>query len=171
VIHIEEIIKGYGGRDSIFNRVLDDKMKKQDYENCPNCTKIIIGYADLKINKRGYNLLGKYNSNSKFSNDSLQIEIVQFYTNQLVELHANDGIISEDVISNYRDWKNNYTWYADYLNNRNLDGFIDYALSNPDYKNRVANYYFLHYKIYVPILEKFNKEAKVILKQIDRRLN
>jgi hypothetical protein len=89
----------------------------------------------------------------------------------LVDLHANDIIISEDVMSNYTDWKNNYTWYKDYISNRNLEGFIDYAIHNPDYKNRVANYRFLHHVIYLPILEKFNVNAKLILKQVDERLD
>ena len=51
VNHIETIIKGYKDRDSLFNRIMDGKMTKLDYENCTMCTKIITGYPDLKINK------------------------------------------------------------------------------------------------------------------------
>ncbi|WP_415190098.1 hypothetical protein [Psychroserpens sp.] len=146
-------------------------MTKQDYYDCINCTKIITGYPDLAINKRGFNLVSKYNNNSKSTKDDLQIEIIQFYTRQLVELHANDDIISEDVKSNYQDWKNNYTWYADYIINKDFDGFINYALNNPDYKNRMANFYFLHYKIYVPILEEFIKNAKVLVDKINEAID
>ena len=169
VNQIDKIIQYYTSKDSIFDRILDDKMTKEDYGNYPWYTKIITGYPDLTINKRGYNLLGGYNNNSKSGNDNLQVTIMQFYTKQLVDLHANDIIISEDVMSNYTDWKNNYTWYKDYISNRNLEGFIDYAINNPDYKNRVANYHFLHHKIYLPILEKFNINAKLILKQVDEK--
>ncbi|MFT5846792.1 MAG: hypothetical protein ACI902_000839 [Psychroserpens sp.] len=150
---------------------MNSRMTKQDYYDCINCTKIITGYPDLAINKRGFNLVSKYNNNSKSTKDDLQIEIIQFYTRQLVELHANDDIISEDVKSNYQDWKNNYTWYADYIINKDFDGFINYALNNPDYKNRMANFYFLHYKIYVPILEEFIKNAKVLVDKINEAID
>ncbi len=171
IIQIDKIIQYYAIKDSILDRILEGEMTKEDYENYPDYTKIITGYPDLTINKRGYNLLGGYNNNSKSGNDNLQVKITQFYTKQLVDLHANDKIISEDVMSNYTDWKNNYTWYKDYISNRNLEGFIDYAINNPDYKNRVANYHFLHHKIYLPILEKFNINAKLILKQVDEKLD
>jgi hypothetical protein len=171
IAHVDEIIKGYKSRDSLFSKVMNGNMTKQDYYDCINCTKIITGYPDLAINKRGYDLVSNYNSNSKSSKDDLQIEIIQFYTRQLVKLHANDGIISEDVKSNYIDWKNNYTWYADYIINKDFDGFIDYALNDADYKNRMANFYFLHYKIYVPILERFNEKAKVLAHKIKEEID
>lgn len=168
--HIDSLISGYQKREPIFKKVLEDKMTKEDYKNCLVCTRIITGYQDLTINKNGYNLLAKYNNNSKSKIDPLQQKIMQFYTKQMVELHADDVIIEEDLRSNYKDWKDNYHWYADYISNKNLDGFIDYAINNPDYKNRVANFYFLHLKIYVPILDNFNKEAKDILEEINKRL-
>ena len=169
--HIDKIINQYQQRDSILRRILDGKMTKEDYKNCEKCTKVIIGYEDLTINKSGYHLLAKYNNNSKSNIDTLQQKIMQFYTKQLVELHADDVIIAEDLRSNYKDWKNNYSWYADFISNKNLDGFIEYAINNPDYKNRVANFYFLHLKVYVPILKNFNKEAKTILDDINKRLD
>ena len=169
--HIDKIINQYQQRDSILRRILDGKMTKEDYKNCEKCTKVIIGYEDLTINKSGYHLLAKYNNNSKSNIDTLQQKIMQFYTKQLVELHADDVIIAEDLRSNYKDWKNNYSWYADFIYNKNLDGFIEYAINNPDYKNRVANFYFLHLKVYVPILKNFNKEAKTILDDINKRLD
>lgn len=168
--YVDKIIEHYLEREPIFNRILDGKMTKEDYKNCEKCTRVIIGYEDLTINNSGYNLLAKYNNNSKSNNDTLQQKIMQFYTKQLVELHADDVIIAEDLRSNYKDWKNNYKWFADFISNKNLDGFIEYAIHNPDYKNRVANFYFLHLKVYVPILENFNKEAKVILEDLNKRL-
>lgn len=169
--HVDEIIEQYKIRDSIFQRILNNKITKEDYKNCLFCTRVITGYPDLTINKNGYNLLAKYTNNSKYYKDSLQLRAMQFYTKQLVELHADDGIISEDLKSNYTDWKNNYHWFADYITGRNLDGFIDYALNDPDYKNRVANFYFLHIKIYAQILENFNQEATIILSDIKKRIN
>lgn len=170
ISHVESVIEGYQKKEPLFNKVLEGKMTKEDYETCINCTRIITGYQDLTINKNGYNLLSKYNNNSNSKIDPLQQKIMQFYTKQMVELHADDVIIEEDLRSNYKDWKDNYSWYADFISNKNLDGFIEYAINSPDYKNRVANFYFLHLKIYVPILNNFNTDAKVILEEINKRL-
>ena len=168
--HIDSVISGYQKRESILNNILDGKLTREDYYNCDFCSRVIIGYEDLTINKNGYNLLAKYNNNSNSYVDPLQQNIMQFYTKQMVELHADDVIIAEDLRSNYKDWKNNYTWYPDFITKKNLDGFIEYAINNPDYKNRVANFYFLHIKVYVPLLKNFNKEAKIILDEIKKRL-
>ncbi|MFT4612457.1 MAG: hypothetical protein ACI8QQ_002467 [Psychroserpens sp.] len=169
VNQVAKIINFYKGTDSVFARILNDKMTKEDYENHPIYTKIITGYPDLVINKRGYKLLEDYNNHSISETDNLQVDIMQFYTVQLVKLHANDVIILEDVMSNYEDWKNNHMWYKDYISNKNLEGFIDYALQDPDYKNRAANFHFLHHKIYLPILENFNQKAKTMIKQVDEK--
>lgn len=169
--HIDSVIKGYQKREAIFNRILEGKMTKDDYKNCSICSRVIIGYQDLTINKNGFNLLAKYNNNSNANIDPLQQKIMQFYTKQMVELHADDVIIGEDLRSNYKDWKDNYSWYADFISNKNIDGFIEYAINNPDYKNRVANFYFLHLKVYVPLLKNFNKEAKDILEDMNKRIN
>jgi hypothetical protein len=160
-IHITEMINQYLQRESIFNKILDGKMTKEEYENCEKCTKVIISYLDLTINKNGYNLLAKYNNNSNATIDILQQKIMQFYAKQLVELYADNSIIEEDLKSNYIDWKNNYPWYADFISNKNSDGFIEYALNSPDYKNRVANFYFLHLKIYMPYLKTLIKKLKL----------
>ena len=155
--------------EPVFNKVLDGLMTKEDYKNCDGCEWIIIGGPDLTIEKRGYNLLNNFNT-SKIKADRLTNDIVQFYTKQLTKLTVDDGLRNDDIANNVNDWKNNYKWYSDYITDRNKDGFIEYALNNQDYKNRVANYYLLNYSIYIPKLEAFNSEAKDILEHLEEKL-
>ena len=170
IADINLILKYKKEREPIFNKVLDHLMTKEDYENCYVCKRIIIGAPDLTIEKRGYNLLNKFNT-SKINADSLTNEIVQFYTKQLTKLHVDDGLRGNDIANNVNNWKDNYNWYSDYITGRNNDGFIEYALNNYDYTNRVANYYLLNYNIYIPNLKTFNSEAQVILEQLEEKLN
>ena len=167
---INNILKSKEDREPIFNKVIDNQMTKEDYVNCSDCKFLIIGSIDLSIEKRGYNLLSNF-STSNTNEDPLTIKIAQFYTKQLTELHVDDRLRGNDIENTVNDWKDNYDWYADFITQRNSKGFIEYALNNHGYINKVANYYLLNYTIYIPILEEFNKEAKSILKLIDDKLN
>ena len=52
---------------------------------------------------------------------------------------------------------------------KNSQGFIEYALNDPDYKNRVASAHFATYKVFLPELKKFREQAEVILEEIVKR--
>jgi len=163
---INVILKSKREIEPIFNKILDDIMTKEDYKTCDGYEWLIIGFPDLTIETRGYNLL----NNFKINAGSLSNDIVQFYTKQLAKLYGDDDVRRNDIENNTNHWKNNYKWYSDYITERNNDEFIEYALNNQDYKNRVANYYLLNYDIYIPKLEAFNFEAKVILKQLEEKI-
>ncbi len=167
---INFILKYKKEREPIFNKILDGLMTKEDYDNCVDCTRIIIGNPDLTIEKRGYNLLNNFNT-SKINADSLTNDIVQFYTKQLTKLFVDDGLRGNDIANNVNYWKDNYNWYSDYITARNNDGFIEYALNDHGYKNRAANYYLLNYTIFIPKLEAFNSEAQDIIDQLEEKLN
>jgi len=169
ITEINKILKSKKEIEPIFNKILDGLMTKKDYENCNECEYLIVGSIDLSIERRGYNLLNNFGT-SKTSADSLTIKIVQFYTKQLNELNVDNPIRGNDIENNINHWKDNYIWYSDYITERNSDGFIEYTLNNFDYINRVANYYMLNYTIYIPILEEFNFEAQVILKQLEEKI-
>ncbi len=169
VADIKLILQSKREREGYFNKVLNGEMTKEDYENCPECKFLILGSLDLSIEKRGYNLLNSF-STSKISVDSLSIKIVQFYTKQLNELTIDNPLRENDIENNITHWKDNYTWYSDFITQRNSDGFIEYALNNPDYLNRVANYYLLNYTIYTPLLEAFNTEAMSILNALEQEV-
>lgn len=169
IADIDLILKSKKEAESIFNKILDGVMTKEDYNNCNLCEFIIVGSPNLAIEKRGYNLLNNFSS-TKTSADSLTIKIVQFYTKRLAEINVDNEIRGNDIENNVNHWKDNYKWYSDYMTQRNSDDFIEYALNNHDYTNRVANYYLLNYTIYIPKLETFNTEAHAILKQLEEKL-
>jgi hypothetical protein len=169
ISEINHILKVKKEKEPIFNKILDGLMTEVDYNNCNECEFLIVGNPNLTINKRGYNLLNNLSS-SIISTDSLTIKIAQFYTILLIEITADDDVRASDIANNVNDWKDNYNWYSDYITERNNNGFIEYALNNHDYTNRVANYYLNNYEIYIPKLKRFNTEAKVILKQLEDKI-
>lgn len=169
IADIDLILQSKREREVYFKKVLNGEMTREDYEKCQECKYLIVGSLDLSIEKRGYNLLNNFIS-AKISVDSLSIKIIQFYTKQLNELTIDNPVRGNDIENNINHWKDNYTWYSDFITQRESDGFIEYALNNPDYTNRVANFYLLNYTIYIPILETFNIEAKSILNELELTL-
>jgi len=169
IADINVILKNKKEIEPVFNKILDGLMTKENYNNCDGCQWLIIGSPDLTIEKRGYNLLNNFDT-SKIKADSLTIKIVQFYTKQLTDLNVDHNLRSSDIAKNINDWQDNYEWYSDYITDRNIDGFIEYAINNHDYVNRTANYYMLNYTIYIPKLEAFNSEAQDILKQLEEKI-
>lgn len=56
-------------------------------------------------------------------------------------------------------------------NNFKSDDFINYALTSQEYKNKVASWHFINKFAFLPELEQFTREAKEVLKLIDKRKN
>ncbi len=167
---IDSIIQYKKEREPTFYKVIDGLMSKKDYEECSYCEYLIMGFPDIYLEKRGFNLLNNYSNNFQRIEDSLQIKVIRFYTKHLVELYVDDGHKSNDLENNYTHWKNTYDWYSDFITGRDFTGFIEYALNNQDYKNRVANYFFLHHTIDIRQLKDFNEGAKILIKQIEAKL-
>lgn len=168
---IKESLKIKKAWEPLIMKVLDGTMTAEDYKNCPECLYMIFGFNDLAIETRGYNLLSSFDNLSEITADSLSLKISRFYSKQLTELHADDQLKSNDLESNINEWKNNYEWASDYISGRNTTGFLEYALTNHDYVNRVASYYLLHYRVDIPNHEAFLKKATYMLHLIQERIS
>ncbi|MGM5469619.1 DUF6090 family protein [Flavobacteriaceae bacterium LMO-SS05] len=153
-----------------FDKILDGKMTLKDYYNCSFCISLINGYPDWAVDERGVGLLKNRSFDVSKTKDSLQIQITQFYTKYNVEFVGDDILRSNNLQKDILDWEKNYPWYANFITGRNNEEFIQYALTDQDYKNRVATYYLLHYSIYIPLLKSFINDAQKLIKEIDKRL-
>ncbi|MFK5891094.1 MAG: DUF6090 family protein [Flavobacteriaceae bacterium] len=167
IADIDRIIKIFENLKPLFNKVLDGKMTKKDYLDCKGCTGLIAGFPDLSLDVRGYNLLKNY-KNAASGIDSLSVDIVQFYTQQLNEIQINEDLRSEDFSENYHYWKTTQPWFSDFMTERNSDGFIDYAVNSQDYKNRVAMFYSMT-NILSKQYKSFSKNAAMLIKRIESK--
>ena len=68
---------------------------------------------------------------------------------------------------NFNYWKNNTTWWGNYVQLNITEDFIEYAVGSPDYKTRVATAQFFAYQVYLPEIEKFKTVGQGIIKKID----
>jgi len=166
---IDEILNQYENLKPTFNKVFDGKMTKEEYAKCPGCIDIIMGYPDLSLDLRGYNLLNNYKYTSKSDKDSLTANIVQFYNEQLLEININEEQRGKDFANNYQYWKNNYSWFSDFVTGRNTAGFIEYAVNSQDYKNRVSMQYLMNYDVLLLQYKDFKENAENLISRIETK--
>jgi hypothetical protein len=157
----------YGQVKPLFNKILKDSVRAIDYAFNPQYTYIMIGFPEITFNKRGYNQLAAFNTD-KFK-DSLPAQIIEFYTERLREIKIDDDMRADDIKENYSHFKNNYAWWSDVISLKPNKDFIDYALNDPDYKNRLATTHFMAYQVFLPELRTFKKQAVTILEGIRKR--
>ena len=167
---VTEILNIKKEEEPYFIKILDGKLTEKDYQECPDCKDLIFGYPDWAVDERGVSLLKSQAFDLSKSKDSLQIKITQFYTKYIEEFEGDDILRSNDLQKNKLDWEKNYTWYANFIRGKNYEEFIQYTLTDQDYKNKTASFYLLHYLIYTPLLESFIYDAKALIKDINKRL-
>jgi hypothetical protein len=153
-----------------FIKILDGKLTEKDYQECPDCTDLIFGYPDWAVDERGVGLLKSRAFDLSKSKDSLQIKITQFYTKYNEEFEGDDILRSNDLQKNILDWEKNYTWYPNFIRGKNYEEFIQYTLTDQDYKNKAASFYLLHFTIYTPLLESFINDSQALIEDINKRL-
>ncbi|WP_420570656.1 DUF6090 family protein [Kordia sp.] len=165
---IEKVQNFYKIVDPLYSKILNDSVKRIEYVINPQLIQLTIAFPEITFNKRGYNQLIDFNTDSY--QDSLPAQIIEFYTERLREIKIDDELRAKDFHENYTHYKKNYKWWADLISMKGgSQEFIEYAITDPDYKNRVASAYFVTYKVFLPELKTFKKRAAVILEEIEKR--
>jgi len=157
-------------RDSIFKRVINNKMTKEDYANCNNCSFILYGFPDISLNARGIKLLEDNSAVFDSHQDSLSIVISNFYSYFNTEIDVALKEVEIDYTDNYSHFKNNKTWFGDFINEVKNDKLTTYVLTSDDYINRVRSFYRLYYHSYLGHLKEYKVNAQVLINKIDKKI-
>lgn len=169
ISQIDSILDFHDQSNPYLLRVINDSLTIEDYRDNPRLPYLILGYPEFSIHQRGYNLLNEFKNDTETARDTLIAHISEFYTEQLVEIKVDDQLRSRDFEDNYMYWKNNHSWWDGYISLTETEGFIEYALNDPDYKNRVASYHFLTNQVFLPELHTFKERANQLIAEIDQR--
>ena len=157
-------------RDSIFKRVINGEMTKEDYENCKNCSSILYSFPDIVLNNRGLKLLEDNRTAFDSYQDSLSIEISDFYAYFNTEIDVDLEEVAIDYFDNYSYFKNNKSWFGDYINGVKNDELINYVLTSDDYINRVHSFYLLYYGLYLGHLKEYKENALELIEKINKKI-
>lgn len=164
---IDVVFEKYKSKKILFDNVLDLKYSAQDYQKKPEIGMLLLGFPEISFNKRSVSMLEKFQGSVELSREELAQEIIAFYNEQLWEIKVDDELRAEDFKENFRYWKNNTDWWADYLSFKLNDDFIEYALNTKDYRNRIATARFYAYQVFLPEIKKFKDKGLEIIKKIE----
>jgi len=171
IIVIDGLLAIMEPKEKYFLKIANKTMTREDYKNCKECDRIISGFPDISLQKRGFNLLLE---NVQFKNDKedqLLKSIHLFYSYYNTEIGVDITEVTHLFNVNYDYWINKeYEWVGDFLLSIKNEKFIDYTFSSGDYRNRVINFYTSFYLNYIQHLKGYRKEAKVLIEQIDQKL-
>ena len=104
----DKIIYSMSRWDSIFKKVIDKKMTIEDYQKCSDCTRLLNGFNDVVLKKGGLELLSKNSTLFDPQNDSLFIEINNFYSYYDTQIIDVQGTMSTNFLDTWFYWKKQY---------------------------------------------------------------
>ena len=155
-------------REGFLKRIISNDMTEDDYHNCEPCNFILLGFPDITLNTRGVKLLENNSSAFNSTQDSLSIEISNFYAYFNTEINVALQEVINDHNDNFFYLKNNKAWFKDYINYAKPDELLTYLLKSDDYMNRANSFYVLYFKSYLGHLKDYKKDAQELIEKITK---
>ena len=166
---IDEVITVMSPEESVLKRIMDGDMTLEDYQNCDECEFVVGGFPDIILKSRGLTLLEDNSTLFDIEKDSLFIRVNEFYSYFITEIAVDMEEIDIDFSDNFAYWKTNKTWFPDNLFGIKNNEFVKYALSSPDYRNRVASWRRLYFNNYLGHLKDYKERASLLIEDLDKR--
>lgn len=168
LIEIQNIQTHYDIRKPLFDRLMKGEYQEKSLVNCKECHFLISGHRLFRPNTEGYTSLKNTLNNSSIV-DSELVYFIQSYTTLLEELDLMSNNIVEDVNGNLMGWRDNYDWFTSFFEGKNENGYLNYRLKNPEYRNKVTYHYALVYNNYLPVLENFKTLSNEFRAIVERK--
>ena len=168
LLNIDKIFTSMNPNEKMLMKVINQTMTFEDYKSCEPCRSVLDGFPDYTFQERGIKLL---ENQSQFTNNDLKATITDFYSELNTEIDVDIESINIGFNDNQYYWKNNKSWFTDFIRGISNDEFIEYALNSWDYRNRASEFHILYYEIYFDHLKEYKQRAKKIIEKINKTIN
>lgn len=134
----------YRRKDSLINLVLKDKFTYNDYKGNDELIYLVSEITPLYIHNNGFKKLQQYIDYAPEGNEVLLRELSYLYINHKSTIEALNEY-GGTILKHHKEYKRDnkeWFWELEYYGSSSLDSSaINYFLTDPYYKNFVANYY------------------------------
>ena len=168
LLNIDKIFTSMNPNEKMLMKVINQTMTFEDYKSCEPCRSVLDGFPDYTFQERGIKFL---ENQSQFTNNDLKATITDFYSELNTEIDVDIESINIGFNDNQYYWKNNKSWFTDFIRGISNDEFIEYALNSWDYRNRASEFHILYYEIYFDHLKEYKQRAKKIIEKINKTIN
>lgn len=146
------------------NELLLNAVTKDDITSTGKYFQAIMGYEDIRIKDRGLKLLENSIALDIKTNDSLDNQISNFYSDQIDELDAENEVLYM-VFYDFYDYCGSQPWFEQAMRGQGLDLFADAVLEDPEFRTRILKYALI-LSGYRGQLSNFSTQAKELIKTI-----
>ena len=167
---VNHILDFYSKKEATFLKIAYDTLKANKIGECDLCPYLLSNFSLFNVNKRGIYQLNEYMNYTLSNQDSLVLNIVNFYTTLIDDVENINSMIKEDIMGNHVYWRDNYQWFARSMQGKLKKEDLSYFKSQ-GYRNKVAFHYELIHDNYLPLLQVFQKDSESIIKELNERLN
>ncbi len=162
---VAAVLNNYKEQYPYYIKLAKDSFTINQLDTCTICAGLILTYQPITINVTGYNLLKNMNNIGIAKEDSLYLEILQFYTQYTKLLELNESAIAKNTMSNIEFYRDNYDWFSDFLQGKKNE-MNEHMLSNKKFKNRLIYQSALIYGNYSFTMKNFLEDARPLLNQL-----
>ncbi len=160
------VIEYYNNKLPTFKKVLSGTLTSIKTDSLPFYENLITTYAPLTFTEKGFKLLSNNAAFQDNFNDSLNINLSNYYALVKNDIEGrNIQLIENDIFENLGHFKMNYSWFK---NLGQSPEFIEYTLTSGEYQNLVFQHAQLVYGNLMPKLSLAKSSATELLVDLEK---
>ena len=164
------LIKYYKEIEKNSLHIINKKVNRNNYKEYPKSKNLVSRYKSFNIQTKGFSMAKNFSTKNVIKNDSLFIEISQFYSAFLPIIDDSNGFVKEEVLSNIETYKK-YDWYVDWTQGNFTDDMILYFSESEEYRKQVASHNLLAGKNHMLFISAYYDNAIKVMKLINENLS
>ena len=157
-------------RKNIYLKILNDSLTRVEVEENDVVGSLLFDVRVVNIDKRGYNLLRNVENKANRNNDSLILKIINFYSNSIFYVEKIEKFITDDLVKTNDRYKSK-SWYTNVMRDAYDDDYLNYMLTDQEFKNFCSFRYSLYYENYQPTIQGYQKGIEHFLEEIEKHLS
>lgn len=163
---VNEILNHYRIREPLFGNLATGAYSREQIRLCGECKYLITGHRLFYPTTTGIKLLQEHLSEDSSKENLIFVQFMQSYSSLTNQLELMEGNIVEDVNRSLLQWRDQYPWFAEFLQDPNAEGYLDYQENAAEFKNKVAYHYVLVYNNYLPVLDTYVSTLREFLNSV-----
>jgi hypothetical protein len=170
IAEAEKVVPVFEWKTKVMNRIVRNQVSDEEWVQNDSIIRSFAGATpDFDISKERYALL-KQKSDLDDVTRKLNNQIADFYHQFSVDMIASNENFDESFYSDISYWRENTTFFGQYLIENDRAAVREYAKGNPSFRNRVA------YKRIVmsrlgSVIKKYRDGAEELVTKIESYLN
>lgn len=163
------IIKYYTQNEKNSLKVINKKINRNNYKDCPECLGLVSRYLSFSAQRKGYEMLKDFSSKSVIKNDTLVTKITQFYGPLFQIIDDSNEFIKREVFKNIETYKTK-SWFVDWTQGKYNKEMMLYFSESEEYRKQVASHLLLAVKNHKLFVTTYKNGAKKIIERIEERM-